>query len=62
MAEAIPDRAARKAERRTNWGDWYNELLRETHRSAALVGAAFLDAWLEEALKSFLVPDVKEVG
>lgn len=62
MARATPKKSARKAEQRADWDGWLEELQQETHRGAALVGAAFLDAWLEEALTNFLVPDPQEVG
>ena len=42
---------------RDDWDGWLEELRREGPRAAAIVGAAFLDAQLEEVLESFFVDD-----
>ena len=54
MAEA---KRQRQAAQRDDWDGWLNELENERPRAAAIVGAAFLDARLEELLESFFVDD-----
>lgn len=39
----------------------FQELQNESDRAAAILGAAFLDALLEECITNFLVDDIKEV-
>jgi hypothetical protein len=53
----------RKAKQRTDWDAWLEELQKvEDDRAVAILGAAFLDAWLEESLRSFFVDDEEEVN
>jgi len=45
-----------------NWKSFFSELLGESQRACAIVGAAILDSQLEDLLRSYLVDDGEELN
>ncbi len=46
----------------TDWHGFQQEFRSESDRAAAIVGAALLDAQLEQLIASFLIDELKEIG
>lgn len=44
-----------------DWGNFYDELMKETPRAAAIVGAAFIDGWLRRLLENMMVNNPKVI-
>ena len=49
-------------EKLNDWEGWLKEFQNESDRATAILGAAFLDAKLEDLIKEFLVDDKKAVN